>query len=1371
MTDLHATSRDTERAEELKKSRLDFPVVGMGASAGGLQSLLRFFEQMPPTNGMAFVVILHLSPNHESNVAEILQRVTRMPVVQVNVPTGIEANHVYVIAPSHDLSMNDGQLVLSRPVRARGAHLAIDLFFRTLAEVHQERAIAIVLSGTGMDGAAGLARIKEEGGVTLAQSPEDAQYDGMPRAAIATGTVDFVVKAADMPQRLIDLWANAGRISLPRDSDTLMKMLHSESDEAARVDEESLREIVALLRTHSKNDFSHYKRATVLRRIERRMQVNSMPDLAAYLAYVREHPEEFKPLLQDLLISVTNFFRDPGAFEALEQDVLTQLLHNRLPTEPVRVWVVGCATGEEAYSITMLLKEQMELHESRSELQVFATDIDDRAVAFGRNGLYSASLATDVSAARLKRFFALEKDRFRVAKQVREKVLFASHNVLCDPPFSRIDLICCRNLLIYLDKAAQARVLATLRFALKPEGYLFLGSSESADAALHLFTLVDKKNRFYKANPNGNAMRHLLLATDFPRERLVFNQRGPDRRAPRPASFADMHRRLIDQVVPPSVLIDSEHNILHLSENVGKFLLPGSGTPSVNLLDNAQSELRAELRTAIYKARNSGKPVKTHAIAIQRGDTQILVEMIVRFFGQEGKEPALTLVMFDEVPEKPSRPVAESVDQVHQLLVSQMENEIKLLKEDLQGTIEQTETSTEELKALNEEQQAVNEELRSATEELETSKEELQSINEELTTVNFELKAKVDETGMTNDDLQNLITSSDIATVFVDRNLLIKRFTPKATSIFNLIDADIDRPLLDITHKLDYPLLAPDALEILKTLKLIERPVSSSDGQHYLAQIRPYRTSDNHIDGVVLTFVDVTALRKAQEQLRAGEEQLRIAAETTKDYAILTIDEQGSITNWNLGAQRMFGYGQKEMIGQPFSLLFTPEDRAAGVPEEELRVAHEEGRRLDERLHLRKDGSTFFCNGVITRLEGKTGGYAKIARDMTESRSQQASHEEMLAMEKQANELKDQFLAVMSHELKHPLNLIQVNTELLLSQPEVRTLPQAVRAGETIRSAVVSQTKIIDDLLDLSRARTGKLTMRLAPVDLTELAASIATAAREAAKSKNLTLKYDCKEEHLFALCDRIRTEQVLWNLINNAIKFTPEGGCITVQLEHDATFARLTVADTGQGVEPEFLPHIFGMFVQAPDQKVSSTNAGLGVGLTLVRDLTVAQGGKVLADSAGIGKGATFTVWLPLAQTRSHGKKTPLLNGSLKGMRVLAVDDMVDLLEPFSALLRLEGATVDMATSGEQALAFLEKSSYDLMISDLGMPYMDGYELIREVRKHPEWLHLKAIALSGYGRQVDSVRALQSGFNAHLSKPATVAHICQSIAQLVPSV
>ncbi|WP_029527897.1 chemotaxis protein CheB, partial [Polaromonas glacialis] len=1351
----------------------DFPVVGLGASAGGLQALMRFFQAMPAQSGMAFVVILHLAPTQASSAADILQRTTGMPVQQVQAPTALEANHVYVIPPGHGLTMQGGELRLSELEHIGARPVVIDQFFRSLAQAHQERAIAIVLSGTGQDGAAGLSRIKECCGISLAQLPEEAKSGGMPQAAIATGMVDFIEKAADMPQRLVALWANACRIRLPGMAEASQEVMASQDAQALRLGEEALRDILALLRTHTKNDFRQYKRATVLRRIERRLQIRCLPDLPAYRDYLRAHPEEVQPLLQDLLISVTNFFRDPAAFEALEREVLPGLLFDRSPDEPVRVWVAGCATGEEAYSVAILLKEQMELNHCTSELQIFATDMDERAVNFGRNALYPASIANDVSPARLKRFFLPEKEQFRVVKPLRESVLFAHHNVLRDPPFSRIDLMCCCNLLSYLNTSAQARVLGTFRFALKPEGILFLGSSEAVDAAPNLFAMLDTKSRFFKLNPNGKSIRHLLLAKDPPPDRLVFNQRGLDRRAPKPASFSELHHKLISQMVSPSALIDGNHSILHLSENVGKFLLLGSDTPSVNLLDNTPAELRTELRTALYQAAQAVGPVKTRALSVQRGGSSIWVQLTVWFFGEEGQQSAQALVMFEEVLDKRVGSLPSSADQANQAPVELLQTEIRQLKENLQQIIEQSETSNEELKSSNQEQQAVNEELRSASEELETSQEELQSTNEELSTVNFELKSKVDEVSMMNDDLKNLMASSDIATIFVDPSLHIKRFTPQATRLFNLIESDINRPLMDIAHKLDYPSLASDVTAILKTLALVERPVSSSDGRQYLAHLRPYRTTDDHIDGVVLTFVDVTELRKAEESVRAGEDRLRIAAETTQDYAILTLDEEGLITTWNQGAEQLFGYLEQDAVSQPYAMLFTPEACAVGAPEEELRGAREEGRSLDERWHLRKDGSTFFGSGVVTRLEGKAGGFAKITRDMTKSRSQQVRRDELLAMEKQANELKDQFLAVMSHELKHPLNLIQVNTELLLSHPEVRALPEVARVGETIRSAVVSQTKIIDDLLNLSRARTGKLTLRLAPVDLAEMARSIAAAEQEAASKKSLRMNFECQDQEVIALCDRVLTEQVLWNLINNAIKFTPTGGSITVRLGRDGTFATVSVVDTGQGIDPAVLPHIFGMFVQASDQKIcntnTNTNTGLGVGLTLVRDLTVAQSGRVLADSEGIGKGTCFTIWLPLAQEKVQEPPPALPIGHLKGLRILAVDDMINLLTPFSALLRMEGAAVDMASSGQQALEMLDKNSYDLLISDLGMPYMDGYELIRKVRKRPDWLNLKAIALSGYGRQVDKVRALQNGFNAHLSKPATVAHICQSIAQLVP--
>lgn len=632
--------------------------------------------------------------------------------------------------------------------------------------------------------------------------------------------------------------------------------------------------------------------------------------------------------------------------------------------------------------------------------------------------------------------------------------------------------------------------------------------------------------------------------------------------------------------------------------------------------------------------------------------------------------------------------------------------------------------------------------------------------------VNFELKVKVDETSKINDDLQNLIASSDIATIFIDRGMRIKRFTPQAVSVFNVIASDIDRPLLDLTHRLNYDLLAHDAAEVFKTLGVIERQVSSSDGRHYLARIRPYRTIDDRIDGAVLTFIDVTALRRAEESLRQGEERLRIAAETTRDYAIITIDEDGLINSWNLGAERMFGYREREIMGRNIALIFTPEDRASGAPQREIQGARAHGRSEDERWHLRKDGSTFFCSGVMTSMEGPSRGFAKIARDMTENKRLQASRDELLQREQAANELKDQFLAVMSHELKQPLNLIQVNVELLVSQPQVKALPSVARAGEVIERAIASQAKIIDDLLDLSRARTGKLTLALEPVELRAMVSAMVAAAAESTAHKDLSLTLEGEPVSIIAWCDRVRTEQIFWNLINNAIKFTPAGGRVAVRLGIEGEFAVFTVRDNGQGISGEFLPHVFDMFRQAPSLQ-SHANGGLGIGLAMVRDLAEAQGGKVMAESAGLQLGATFRVWIPLERSQAPSVPSARSSGVLAGLRVLAIDDMPDALEPFAALLRLEGALVTTALDAASALEALDTSTYDLVISDLGMEPMDGCELMRKVRKRPALRDLPALALSGYGRSVDVSRAMESGFNGHISKPATLAHIRDAVCGL----
>lgn len=887
---------DDDRLGALLPSPLRFPVVGLGGSAGGLPALMRFFEHMPPDPRMSFVVILHLSPHHESNAAQLLQQVSPLPVTQVANSVSIEINHVYVIAPRSDLRMNHGRLEVTPTEREIGRAVAIDLFFRTLARVHRQRAFCIVLSGTGSDGSVGIARVKAHGGITLAQSPADAEYGDMPRAAIATGMVDIVLPVADMGRRLVELWNNAQRIRRPDAETGAPRMLpDTPGRPAASAHRDStLQDIIALLRVYTRHDFRRYKRGTVLRRIERRLQVNELDGLENYRDFLRRHPQEAGPLLQDLLISVTSFFRDPEAFDAMAKDVIPELLRHLAPGEQARVWDAGCATGEESYSLVMLLRDIAEAQGRQLDLQVFATDIDDRALAVARRGIYPGGIAADVSPLRLRRHFVKEQDQYRIQTGLREQVLFAHHNLLRDPPFARLDLICCRNLLIYLEPSAQAGVLETFHYALKPGGHLFLGVSESVDVAGTLFDTVDKTHRIYRVRGRGagRATSALIaraqaaapvappVARPHPEDPAMTSR--PARHEAWQGPAAQLHLQALHAVSPASVLIDARQEILHLSPTAGRYLKHAGGVPSNNLLDNVEAELRLELGTALFQARQSRERVDARAtLTLAEGGTTRL-RLVVHPLPPSDATPALTLVVF--VEEADPEPVAEGEspargadarDLRHRVLLDRASREIQQLKADLQDTRERSSLSTEELKGANEELHAINEELRSASEELETSKEELQSINEELITVNQELRMKVEERGQINDDLQNFITASEIATVFVDGAMRVKRFTPQARTVFNLIASDAGRPLLDITHRLNYEALERDALAVFKSLSPVERRVTTDDDRHFLARILPYRTAGDRIEGIVLTFVDITRLRLAEERVRLSEERLR----------------------------------------------------------------------------------------------------------------------------------------------------------------------------------------------------------------------------------------------------------------------------------------------------------------------------------------------------------------------------------------------------------------------------------------------------------------------------------------------------------------
>ena len=963
-------------------------VVGIGASAGGIKALGQFFAHVPPAPPIAYVVILHLSPDHDSKLAEVLQVSTAMPVTQVRETVALEPSHVYVIPPNQTLEVRDGTLHLIPMKGPEGRRAPVDMFFRTLADGYGPYAAAIVLSGTGPNGSNGLKRVKEYGGLTAAQDPHEAEYGDMPRNSIATGLVDFVDPVAEIPARILAYYERLDR----NDGSILDPPAHEGTASVTGVGvlrpAEDWRDILTVLRLRTGQDFSNYKPATLRRRVERRLSVRGLTSLSEYARLLREHPEEPAALMKELLISVTNFFRDPEAFATLATRVIPEIFSRKHAGDQVRVWSAGCATGEEAYSLAMLLMEHSSTLIDAPAVQVFASDLDEAAVAHAREGIYTDADVADVSPERLQRFFHREAGGFRVRRELRETVLFAHHNVICDPPFSHLDLIACRNLLIYLNRPVQERLIETFHFALRPAGFLFLGTSESADGDTDLFVQIDKSAHIYESRTV--ASRPTLPLSERTRPQAPAFQSLPGPRQPSDRiSPGDLHLRLLEQYSPPSFVVNEENVLLHASPLATRFLQMPPGEPSRDILRILIPELRPDVRSALHLAtqQRGSVEVKGIKIATPAGDQRLTIKVKPSLRDGDPPRGYFLVVIDQETPPPPTGAAHMHLRSPAEPESHRFEDELQRVKTQLRTTVEQYETHSEETRAANEELQAMNEELRSAAEELETSKEELQSVNEELTTVNQELKIKIDELGLTNNDFQNLINSTDIGTIFLDRLMRVKLSTPSAQKIFNLLPTDTGRKLSDITSRLLYDDLHDDILQVLDKLQTIEREVQSKEGRHYLMRLLPYRTLDDRIDGVSMTFHDITEWRLAESRVRASEERLRFLILSAIDYAILTMKDDGRIDSWNPGAERMFGYRTEEIIGKDAAVLFTPEDRQRGVPEQELATARATGKADDERWHLRKDGTRFYCSGVMTRIgDGPTLGFAKIARDLTSQR-------------------------------------------------------------------------------------------------------------------------------------------------------------------------------------------------------------------------------------------------------------------------------------------------------------------------------------------------------------------------------------------------
>lgn len=989
-----------------------------------------------------------------------------------------------------------------------------------------------------------------------------------------------------------------------------------------------LEAVLQALHVRTGQDFAPYKEGTVMRRVRRRMSALGLSSLAAYAELIASDPEEPRRLKDALMIGVTRFFRDPEAFEQVRHLALAEIVKARRPEEPVRIWVPGCSTGEEAYSLAFEVSDAMRREQCQAPFKVFATDIDAEALATGRSGLYGDSAAQEVPAPYLERYFNRIGGKYEVDKSIRDCMVFAEQDLLQDPPFSRIDLVSCRNLFIYLDAEAQERAIALLHFALNPGGYLFLGQAEGTAILEHLFKPLSKKARIYQrldAGRSGPSIGRLAL----PSRPVAKGAQLPNR-----GTLGHLvHQRLMAEYAPPAILVNSRFEILYLEGSLGAFLDLPMGEPKLDLMHLCPPILFGAVVGAVSRAWSTGAKETAGPVSIERHGRTLHVRISARPVSSP-EEASLGLVTFEELCGLESPEVRLTSGEVS--VVQLVEAELKNTKKDLLATIEAMENYNQELQASNEEMLSMNEELQASNEELQTAKEELQSVNEELTTVNTELSATVDELERAKDDLSNLLISTGLATVFLDPQMRIRWYSPSARDLFNVIPTDIGRPIADLTAQLDDPTLLADAHEVLANQAPRDREVRGEPERWYLRHVTPYRTNDGQVEGVVVTYAEITELKTAELSRRQAEQRLSHLVRAVKDYAIFFLDTQGRIQSWNEGAQRLKGYTSGEIVGQSFERFYTPEDRAAGLPGQLLATAREEGRVEHEGWRVRKDKSRFWADVVITAIHDEAGeliGFAKVTRDLTERRNAELErdrlHAERIEALEQADRLKDQFLSILSHELRTPINAITGFGSVL--DDEIAG-PLSAKQHEYLGKMLDGASNLlalVDDLLDMSRIQAGKCQLFVEEMELGELAREVLETLAPLLGRKHLISSLELPGGIVTIRADRQRIRQVFVNLVQNAIKFTPEGGRIVVRARRQGERAVCEVEDTGIGIAASDIPKLFSPFTQL-DMSDSRKVGGAGLGLSICKALVEAHGGRIGVRSQ-VGQGSTFWFEIPV--------------------------------------------------------------------------------------------------------------------------------------------
>jgi two-component system CheB/CheR fusion protein len=1462
-----------------------FRIVAIGASAGGLESLERLFSHLPADTGMAFVVLQHLSPDFKSLMDELLSRRTQMRIRMADHDMAVEPNTVYLLPPMKEMIIRGRRLLLNDKDPRVGLTLPIDLFFRSLAQDAGDQAIAVVLSGSGSDGSRGVVEINRAGGVVFCESPDTAQFNGMPLSAMRTGAVEQVLPPDDIAAAIAAI--SRGEPASPA----------AVSEEDRGVDA-----ILRLLRDEYAIDFSHYKMSTVTRRIERRLALNRSLDLDMYLQQIRSDPRELSSLYEDLLIGVTRFFRDDAAFDVLEHRVLPELVERTAPDEPIRVWVPGCATGQEAYSIAMLLHEALAARRRPVNVKILATDVHKASLEVASAGLYSEEQVAGIGEERRQRFFTLKSNGYQISQGLRECIVFAPHNLLRDAPFTKLDLITCRNLLIYFQPHAQKTVLSLFHFALKPGGILFLGSSESPGGLIDEFDSVDEHARVYRKRRDIGLPRDLKL----PLPRAGSASRLPI--APlRTASAVNqqtlvVYDRLLDRFMPPSFLIDEHGQLIDSFGGADSLLKVKARRPSTNLLDMLGDELRTTVSGILNRVRRDTESVRFPSIPLpghasrfsliaepmrdaHGGLTHVLISLV------DSQAPAAGAIVppFSDVPGH--RVIAEA-DDTSGMLSGLTREQIQALEEELSYTKEHLQAAIQEHEAANEELQATNEELIASNEELQSTNEELHSVNEELYTVNAEYQKKNIELQEVHDDIEHLLNGTEVATMFLDRQLCIRKFTPRMAETFRVIQADIGRPLRTFTHDLSHPTLAGDVEQVLRDGVPFEVQTWDKRGRCYFMRILPYRarTRDRSEvtslpDGVVLTLTDISPL----EQARAKLAQLSAIVESA-DEAIIGKSLDGVITSWNNGANRLYGYSAEEAVGRHASFLAPPGMKEAldpvlrhvreGRPVEriETRRLRKDGSLVDisvtyspimdasgtitgvsaisrditqlvrarheiadreERIRLLLDstaeaiygidlsGVCTFCNSACARLLGYESAAELIGKQLhplihhtradgtpyppeqspiyramrnreethvedevlwrTDGTSFPAEywshpivrHNEVIGAvvtflditerrqaEKEVHDgvrRREQFLAMLSHELRNPLAAILSATRLLhgAAWPD----DSGQEAASVVERQARHMARLLDDLLDVARITRGRIVLRNEALDLRETTRSAIESLGPFFEEHGTRLVVDMDEEPIPIFGDPARLQQVQANLLGNASKYSPHGAEVRLEVRREGEHALIRVSDAGRGIEPEILPRIFDLFIQGK-QSIERPEGGLGIGLTLARSLVDLHQGSVDAQSPGIGCGSVFTVRIPLASTAAPAGITVPSRPPVK--TVVLVEDQADARRMMQLFLEGEGVRVYAAENGVDGIDLIERIRPELALVDLGLPVMSGFELARRVRTNRQNKDVWLVALSGYGQDSDIQAALDAGFDEHLTKPPDHARLQQILSGTV---